>query len=1044
MATRLKPLQPDAARLWKMITTNDRDALRHGLAIAEGLGCPLNGVLDGVEVNGLGELVRSSRFSGTALAQPVLDAILLHQLSMGLPGSPEACLREQVRVLDLRLRIMPRLVGFSGLTFLRITLDDSGEVADLANFGDLPQLRVLTLAVSGVESALLSLRGLQAPLLEQLFLEKTGLVDIAALSACTQLTEVDLSGNPKLERVDGLQAACASLRQLRLHACTALCSLDGLQGATQLELLELTDCESLKTLAPLSRSTQLCRISLAGCAALQSLEGLTAPCLILLDERKRWEGFQLTGCTSLTSLKGLPDLHASLRRLVIQDAGALTDLTGIEAAQLQESIQIEGAPLQDLSALAGLQTLRALTLSDLPALEDASVLGRLSGVQEMHIDSCPRLGTLPTQWATPLVKLTLDACPALHALGQLPPTLEWLNISQCEGLTDLKGVESARALRHLQCDPSLTDGGAVASLPLLEVRCYLGSAKAKNENLARAFGGVMPLRLHLSGVHNTAIDWLTELQGLVSVTLSEACAKANHLGKTDYVKETEVRTLQRQLCKAYGLPVPAYLKSTRTAARSVEGGPAFVQMFTSTDPATVRQALEILRASGDPSLYALVTEGADPTALYTGDSRAIGKIFREVKADDRLLARWAVTSALADAPDDAVQALALRQRVCTMVLALHPTGMGTWTSPAITAQAAGMQGLPMPTLTRFTALKSLKLQGLAVSDLGFLGEIPSLEHLSLEQLPALASLKGLAGTPHLKSIGIQHCAALQDIQDLRHLGDLESSGFRCLDLHNLGPLSDLGFVAGLKSLTKLRFHAAPRADLSAFLNAQSVAELELVLDNWDIDLAPLRHVRKLECTYANGYPKNRGPAHPWAYRWHALENLSISFGVHDFAGLQAERLETVHFSAKAASLKGLGRITHLNSSLMEVQSIDSLSDSQLSQLDVGNFPGSFKAIASIESLRRLRLPRSLSPQRYAQLKACAQITQLDAKGFSGSLGFLAGWNALSVLDLRDSADLADIETLLALPALQSLRLKGAQLKRDAWPKQLQDRMHYRD
>ena len=71
-------------------------------------------------------------------------------------------------------------------------------------------------------------------------------------------------------------------------------------------------------------------------------------------------------------------------------------------------------------------------------------------------------------------------------------------------------------------------------------------------------------------------------------------------------------------------------------------------------------------------------------------------------------------------------------------------------------------------------------------------------------------------------------------------------------------------------------------------------------------------------------------------------------------------------------------------------------------------------------------------------------THMNMNGFNGSLKFLSGWNALFELDLRNFGDLTDVEVLLTLPKLQSLRLKGVKFKRDAWPKQLQDRMTYRD
>jgi hypothetical protein len=60
-------------------------------------------------------------------------------------------------------------------------------------------------------------------------------------------------------------------------------------------------------------------------------------------------------------------------------------------------------------------------------------------------------------------------------------------------------------------------------------------------------------------------------------------------------------------------------------------------------------------------------------------------------------------------------------------------------------------------------------------------------------------------------------------------------------------------------------------------------------------------------------------------------------------------------------------------------------------------------------------------------------THLNMNGFNGSLKFLSGWNALFELDLRNFGDLTDVEVLLTLPNIQTLRLKGDKFKRVAGP-----------
>ena len=99
MTDRLQPLRGEGAKLWKMMADADGiETLKQGMELATAFGAPIENLLDGVDVNA-GLLVRTSRFKGTLARQPILDLILLHQLSLALAGSREANLREAIRHL---------------------------------------------------------------------------------------------------------------------------------------------------------------------------------------------------------------------------------------------------------------------------------------------------------------------------------------------------------------------------------------------------------------------------------------------------------------------------------------------------------------------------------------------------------------------------------------------------------------------------------------------------------------------------------------------------------------------------------------------------------------------------------------------------------------------------------------------------------------------------------------------------------------------------------------------------------------------------------
>ena len=96
----------------------------------------------------------------------------------------------------------------------------------------------------------------------------------------------------------------------------------------------------------------------------------------------------------------------------------------------------------------------------------------------------------------------------------------------------------------------------------------------------------------------------------------------------------------------------------------------------------------------------------------------------------------------------------------------------------------------------------------------------------------------------------------------------------------------------------------------------------------------------------------------------------------------------------------------------------------------------------LPQLKFLGIGSALTDRHAKELVGCAQVQHLQTSSYSGSLAFLAGWDSLRRLDLRNSGELTDLETLCQLPSLVEIRLRGSAMKRDTWPKALQDRLDF--
>jgi hypothetical protein len=111
-------------------------------------------------------------------------------------------------------------------------------------------------------------------------------------------------------------------------------------------------------------------------------------------------------------------------------------------------------------------------------------------------------------------------------------------------------------------------------------------------------------------------------------------------------------------------------------------------------------------------------------------------------------------------------------------------------------------------------------------------------------------------------------------------------------------------------------------------------------------------------------------------------------------------------------------------------------------LTSGTYSG-LAAVGRIATLQTLKFNAQIPSAALQELPPCPQIRALEIPGFGGSLAFLGGWTALEELDLRNSGELTDLDALTGLKALKKIRIRGATIKRDAWPVALKDSLDTR-
>lgn len=965
---------------------------------------------------------------------------------------------------------------------------------------------------------LTSLDGLNAPALTELTVTKTDLQNCDALLQCQQLTHVDLSNNRNLTRINGLAQSIGTLSVLLLRDCVALESLAPLTGATALQEVDLYSCAipsvevlgsslnlndlilencsqlvSLKGLAHLT----LCgkgnpTYDLTGCDALTSLEGLPK-----LD--KSYEQLNISYLTALNSLSGIE--NATYIDTLNASGTAISDLAPLLALENLRELDLSGCEaVRDASPLGQHKQLQSVDFSNCAALTSLPE-NWASALEGLNLDGCAALrslGNLPASvnrisrysWRGETVEMN-----GLSALGSLQPLaatglsalVTTLNLGGCTALHSLAGLEAFDKLESLTLPHSISDASALANCRNLKINLDAGQLTALPLALTQALAVLPRLSLNifqaedledvnalaaLSSLESlnlyscSAIKALGGLAGLAELrelTLPPKSPATKGMKNTRLDSQVQVRKFQQQLCSDLGLPLPAHLGKASagksTAKKRAAGGLSVKELkplLTSPDVAEVSKGLARLQAEGDAALFDELTEDCDPDQAFTGDSLAIGKLFKAVKAANRPLARWALASILSMAPAEAAHAVSLRHTMRQLVL-----------------EFGGLDAaLAMPSLSGFTVLEKMVLNQCPATDLDCLSGLVHLRELDVRDAPALTSLNGLEAATALESLSLRDCPQLADLSALAGKHKLGQQGN--LDLSSLAPLQTLDFLRDMTPPESLELLVTASADLGPLRDQPAITSLALHCLETLPDLSPLVHLEKLEYYREKPpAPKKVSKAWPfaasdedeedetpppllhWNYLLPRLTRLEINGGAHDFSGLQAPGLKTVTSWGRwaqgqtlLANLRGLGHAEDFSFWSTSIASLDGLQGSTLKELNLGSLEGRLEdlaALAGMPNLCRLTLPAQpevLNADALHALPPLPLIENLTVQGYSGSLAFLEGWASLQTLDLQQSGAMTDLETLIALPALETILLRGAHLKRNAWPEALQAKLEY--
>jgi Leucine-rich repeat (LRR) protein len=840
-ASRPKPLKGEASRIFKLCLEKDRKIALQGLELAAALGAPLEGALEGVSVDAEGKLVRSKRFIGNDKTQPMLDALLLQQLGMATPRSPEANVRDALTHLVCKIAVLPDLSAFAGLISAHITLAAAFEGQDTAPLGTMARLQSLTFSTEWVtckqirtqpRATFASLRGLYAPNLETLDASCLDIGDIESLASCKRLQRVNLRGNKRLTSIEALAPSASTLEWLDIGDCPAITSLATLRQAKRLRWLDLSGLKGLTSLSDLKDLKQLEGLKLYGCESLTSFDGLPLQAMsdAPLEPGKNPDTWlALNDLKALRSLKGMPPLAPHYRDLLIAGARLMTDLEGLEAgAECIDNLRVAWLGIQDLRQVAALKQLKTLSVSNCPELVDASALEALEHLTWVHITRCPKLEILPSAWKSSVQSLVLTGCEALKPIQALPPGIDRKTIE----IDDRKLLPRAKPTKALK-----SDAGAVwkllSSRDIPNILSGLELSVALGDNFDGLVEGVTVKDGKL--VRSKRFTGTGPAQPYLDLALLGLMCRAKPQDALSNLR-TQITELDLVLCSQ----APQLEGFTALEALTLHTGDDTTPDLAGFGPMPKLKTLKIARRSINQGRLVSL-QGLQAPALKDCDLSCSG-------LED--------LSALAGSPK--ITRLDLSEKAPFTYLSPwwgHPKDLQPLQACAPSLTELALRGCKQVTslevLRGAKKLKSLSLRECSsLASVRALEDCTALETLDLENCAALRSLEGLAQLPLAAPKGyngtvefsLDGCHALTSLAHLPAFGETLMS----LSLDDTRDLKDLQGLRDLPALKSLRAYNSGLTDLRHIGVMPALTEVNLSRCEALKDATPLGTLRYLQ------------------------------------------------------------------------------------------------------------------------------------------------------------------------------------------------------
>lgn len=235
------------------------------------------------------------------------------------------------------------------------------------------------------------------------------MVETLDFEKMTELAHLDLSGNPSLTKIDGIEAVADTLRYLAING-TNIVNLDFLKDFANLEEFQADDT-GITSIEVLSSCEKLYAISVNG-NKLKNLKGLENTINLQSVD---------AGYNELTDIKEISN-NVLLRRVYLNH-NQITDLSALKNANAKlTSLFVDDNQISDISCLEGFAVLEYFS-ADRNAIADISALKQATELKEISITN--------------------------------------------NKLTSLHGLENCMQLKHINAsDNQISDVSALSNLPL--------------------------------------------------------------------------------------------------------------------------------------------------------------------------------------------------------------------------------------------------------------------------------------------------------------------------------------------------------------------------------------------------------------------------------------------------------------------------------------------------------------------------------------------------------------------------------------------------